>query len=224
MLMIRNLLRHYRNLKYANSQKYKVDKHGSLLNAFYQTKTVFIHIPKTAGISLIKAIYGKVSLEGHRTYQFNDMVLGVKKNQYFSFSFVRNPFDRLYSSYMFLKKGGINNFDENSFKKYIAKYTDFEDFVLNGLNNKTIFQVTHLLPQSYFICDKKGVVLVSFVGRFENLINDVNYLSEKLGKEIILEHLNQNKKSSYKEVYSNEMIEVVNRVYKDDLRIFNYEF
>ena len=222
--MIRNLLRNYRNLKYATSQKYKVGKHGTLLNAFNQTKTVFIHIPKTAGISLLKAIYGKVSLEGHRTYQFNDIILGVKKNQYFSFSFVRNPFDRLYSSYMFLKKGGINNFDENSFKKYIAKYTDFEDFVLQGLNNKTIFQVTHLLPQSYFICDKKGEVLVSFVGRFENLINDVNYLSEKLGKEINLEHLNQNKKSSYKQVYSNEMIKVVNRVYEDDLRIFNYEF
>lgn len=48
--MIRYILRNYRNLKYANSQKHKVGKEGSLLHAFHQTKTVFIHIPKTAGI------------------------------------------------------------------------------------------------------------------------------------------------------------------------------
>ena len=222
--MFRYILKNYRNLKYAHSQKHKVEKEGSLLHAFHQTKTVFIHIPKTAGISLLKAIYGKVSLESHRTYEFNNLILGITKNQYFSFSFVRNPFYRLYSIYMFLQKGGINKLDETLFQKHLAKYTDFEDFVLNGLNKKTIFQVTHLLPQSYFICNNKGEVLVSFLGRFENLINDVNHLSKKLGKEINLEHLNKNKKRSYKEFYSQEMIEIVNMVYEDDLRIFNYEF
>jgi len=223
--MFRNILRKYRNLRYANSQKYKVNKVGSLLNAFYQTKIVFIHIPKTAGISLLKTIYGDVSFESHRTYEFNDLILGIKKNMYYSFTFVRNPFDRLYSTYDFLQKGGINNLDENAFQNHLAKYSDFEDFVLNGLNNKLIYQVTHLLPQSYFVCNSKGKILVDFVGRFENLNEDVSLLSEKIGKEISLPHLNENEKDlKYTDVYTDKMKEKVKLIYNKDLQIFNYTF
>ena len=102
--MLKYLFRKYKTWKRAKQESYKRYNSGTLLNAFHETQTIFIHIPKTAGISIINAIYGDVSLSGHRSYYFNTVALDIQfRNTYFSFAFVRNPFERLYSSYLFLK-------------------------------------------------------------------------------------------------------------------------
>ena len=222
--MIKKLLQKYRTWKFAKNQCNQVFNKGTLLNAFYKSKTIFIHIPKTAGVSLIKAIYGDVSLSGHRSFYFNSIALGVKKDEYFSFSFVRNPFDRLYSSYMYLKNGGMNIHDKLAFNTYFSKFNDFEDFILNGLSKKLIYQITHFIPQHEYLCDKRGSILVDFVGRFENIDNDILLLSKKLKKDIKLNHHNYNKKLDYKEVYTDEMIDKVYQIYQTDIDIFKYTF
>ena len=222
--MIKSLLRKYRTWRHAKSQHKSVFINGTLLNAFYESKTIFIHIPKTAGVSLIRAIYGDVSLSGHRSFFFNSIVLDIKHEKYFSFTFVRNPFDRLFSTFMFLKKGGMNNHDRLAFDTYLSRFEDFEDFVLNGLDRKVIFEITHFIPQHEYLCDRHGNVLVDFVGRFENLENDVKLLSERLNKDIRLNHFNYNNKKDYISVYSEEMISVVSKIYEKDLTTFKYKF
>ena len=222
--MIKYLLLKYRTWKHAKSQHNKIFIEGTLLNAFYKSKTIFIHIPKTAGVSLAKAIYGDVTLEGHRSFYFNSIALNIMNDDYFSFSFVRNPFDRLYSAYKFLKAGGMNHLDKLAFQTHLSVFEDFEDLILNGLNKKLIYQITHFIPQHEYLCDKSGSILVDFIGRFENLDKDILLLSKKLNKNIELNHHNYNDKSDYKEVYTDEMIYKVNQIYRKDIDIFKYTF
>jgi hypothetical protein len=222
--MIKYLLSKYRTWKHAKSQHYKIFIEGTLLNAFYKSKTIFIHIPKTAGVSLAKAIYGDVTFEGHRSFYFNNIALNIKNEVYFSFSFVRNPFDRLYSAYKFLNEGGMNHLDKLAFQTFLSEFEDFEDFILNGLNEKLIYQITHFIPQHEYLCDKSGNILVDFIGRFEDLESDTLLLSKRLKKDINLSHLNFNSKLDYKEVYTDEMIYKVNQIYQKDIDIFKYTF
>ena len=222
--MIKSLLQKYHNWKYAKSQHNKIFIEGTLLNAFYKSKTIFIHIPKTAGVSLAKAIYGDVTFEGHRSFYFNNIALNIKNEVYFSFSFVRNPFDRLYSAYKFLNEGGMNHLDKLAFQTFLSEFEDFEDFILNGLNEKLIYQITHFIPQHEYLCDKSGNILVDFIGRFEDLESDTLLLSKRLKKDINLSHLNFNSKLNYKEVYTDEMIYKVNQIYQKDIDIFKYTF
>ena len=222
--MIKYLLLKYRTRKHAKSQHNKIFIEGTLLNAFYKSKTIFIHIPKTAGVSLAKAIYGDVILEGHRSFYFNSIALNIKNEDYFSFSFVRNPFDRLYSAYKFLNAGGMNHLDKLAFQTFLSEFEDFEDFILNGLNEKLIYQITHFIPQHEYLCDKSGNILVDFIGRFEDLESDTLLLSKRLKKDINLSHLNFNSKLNYKEVYTDEMIYKVNQIYQKDIDIFKYTF
>ncbi|MBT4345804.1 MAG: sulfotransferase family 2 domain-containing protein [Flavobacteriales bacterium] len=223
--MLKYLFRKYITWKRAKQESYKRYNSGTLLNAFHETQTIFIHIPKTAGISIINAIYGDVSLSGHRSYYFNTVALDIQfRNTYFSFAFVRNPFERLYSSYLFLKNGGINKHDQKAYETYISKYNDFEDFILNGLNNKIIYEITHFIPQVDYLCDFKNNILVDFVGRFEKLDEDIRVLSKKLNMKINLDHLNFNEKKDYQLVYTKKMIEIVSNLYSKDLEIFNYKF
>ena len=222
--MIKYLLLKYRSWKHAKSQHNKIFIEGTLLNAFYKSKTIFIHIPKTAGVSLAKAIYGDVTFEGHRSFYFNNIALNIKNEVYFSFSFVRNPFDRLYSAYKFLNEGGMNHLDKLAFQTFLSEFEDFEDFILNGLNEKLIYQITHFIPQHEYLCDKSGNILVDFIGRFEDLESDTLLLSKRLKKDLDLSHLNFNSKLNYKEVYTDEMIYKVNQIYQKDIDIFKYTF
>jgi len=220
---IRNINQYFKKIKFTKWEKKKILKDGTLFNAFDKTKTIFIHIPKTAGISIIKSVYGDVSLGGHRSMHFYSKIFDFNKDKYFSFCFVRNPYDRLYSSYKFLQKGGINQHDKNAFSMYIEKYKNFEDFVINGLDVQMIYEITHLVPQSKFICDKNRKILVDFIGKFENLENDVLSLSKKMKKNISLEHHNSNLgKQNYLEVYTPEMIKKVKNIYKTDFEILGY--
>ena len=52
------------------SERRKINRNGTLISAFNKSNTIFIHIPKTAGISLVNGIYGDVSNEGHRKVHF----------------------------------------------------------------------------------------------------------------------------------------------------------
>ena len=80
------------------------DSNDNMLKVFDKKKCIFFHIPKTAGISLVKALFGDLDW-GHRDVKYYRNVFNKKKfDSYFKFTFVRNPYDRLFSAYSFLKK------------------------------------------------------------------------------------------------------------------------
>ena len=220
--MLKELINTIKEKRFARSQVYLLKKEGSLLNAFSNSKTIFIHIPKTAGLSVVKAIYGDVSGGGHRTISFYKYVLAEELSDYFTFTFIRNPYDRLYSAYKFLEKGGMNQYDRQVFEIHLKRYSNFQDFVLNGLNKKMMRDIMHFIPQTDFICDKKGRVLVNYIGKFENLQIDFKTLSDKLNKEIVLPHLNLNKKESFDKIFTVEMRKIVRKLYAKDFEILGY--
>jgi len=222
--LFRNIKNRLKQKSFLKKQIRKIHLKGSLLNAFYSKKIIFVHIPKTAGISVAKAIFGDVSLEGHRSIMFYKNLLNEDFSEYFTFSVVRNPWDRLYSAFKFLEKGGINIHDRNAYEQYLEEYKDFEDFVINGLNKKMIYEIMHFIPQSEFICSKDGKIDVNYIARFENLKDDISKLSEKINNPIELDHHNSNKKVSYKEIYTSDMIKKVEEIYKMDVINFNYKF
>lgn len=221
---LKNIKIYLKKIKFVKIQKVKLLEEGTLLNAFQNKKLIFIHIPKTAGISLIKAFFGDVTLEGHRSLWFYKQVFDEDFKEYFTFSIVRNPWDRLYSSYKFLEKGGVNIHDENAYKMHLSKFKDFEDFVLNGLTENLLSEITHFIPQTEFICNNKGVVSLDYIGRFEDLNKSVEILNKTLNLDVSIDHHNPNKKVSYTEVYTEEMIEKVSNIYKTDIKLLNYNF
>jgi len=222
--LFRNIKNRLKQKSFLKKQMRKIHLKGSLLNAFYSKKIIFVHIPKTAGISVAKAIFGDVSLEGHRSIMFYKNLFNEDFSEYFTFSVVRNPWDRLYSAFKFLAKGGINIHDRNAYEQYLEEYKDFEDFVTNGLNKKMIYEIMHFIPQSEFICSKDGKIDVNYIARFENLKDDISKLSEKINNPIELDHHNSNRKVSYKEIYTSDMIKKVEEIYKMDIINFNYKF
>lgn len=193
-------------------------------NGYHKYKCIFVHIPKTAGVSIAKSIFGSLG-GGHKTIKEYQNTFGPYFNWYFKFAFVRNPWDRLYSAYTFLKNGGFNDLDKKWYKENLSQYRNFEQFVTNWLTPENITKKYHFYPQFHFITDNEGKIAVDFLGHYENLLEDINYVSNKLKITINLKHSNKSvRKSDYRKMYTPEMICIVDKIYQKDISEFGYNF
>lgn len=198
-------------------------------NCFDYYQCIFIHIPKTAGLSVCKALFGNYA-GGHQTYDFFVKKFGAQTvNRYFKFTFVRNPWDRLASAYFFLKKGGINEADAAFAEKYLSGIDSFESFVNDWLTDDKLDLYYHLVPQYKFVTshDDPNNVMVDFTGRFENLQEDFKIICDtiKISDRALLNvNVTSEFKIKYKELYTAEMKDKVAMLYAMDIKLFEYSF
>lgn len=83
--------------------RHEINNHGDYgsIHCLDYYKCIFLHVPKAAGISISKTLFGNLG-PCHITYDWFEQNLGlVTIKAYYKFTFVRNPWDRLYSAYSF---------------------------------------------------------------------------------------------------------------------------
>ena len=144
-------------------------------------------------------------------------------NNFFKFTVVRNPFDRLVSAWRSFSshtKHKVNN--------------NFEQFIKNRgiikgkghwLNEDGRVSNDHWLPLHYYVEFNKDNIFIDYVAKYENLSDDWNFIKQKLNLKIEDNLINtppQN--NSYRKYYTDELIEIVSDFYKRDLELFNYKF
>jgi hypothetical protein len=185
-------------------------------------QTIFIHIPKTAGTSITQALFGGGSR--HVPYFEYERANPRKFERFFKFAFVRNPWDRLVSTYVFLKKGGVNDMDRRWAAENLAGYDNFAVFVEGWLSEKNIWSWVHFKPQHHFICDANLRVRMDFVGRVETIDADYRYICEHLGVAAELRRTNQSDHRHYSEYYTDRLRERVAVLYAEDIATFGYQF
>jgi chondroitin 4-sulfotransferase 11 len=199
-----------------------------------QKGVLFVHIPRTAGSSLVKILFRE--LDNFHTLSVNrrkenhkylkDYSQKFRDNNYI-FSFVRNPWDRVVSSFLHLNSNISNNEDIQDKIKYLENYNgNFTKFVKNAFNEEEIFNCVYFKPQNEWICDEEGKILVDFLGRYENLEEHISVLSRilkiELGSRFFGEGLFP--KGNYRNYYNKKTKSIIERVYSKDIKIFNYEF
>jgi hypothetical protein len=176
-------------------------------------KFLFIHIPKTAGTSVLSCLSSNNNLKiKHiplRKYSLSAI------NDVFVFCIVRNPFDRFISQWLY-----HNNFKDNFFyKQYRKKFDVFSylNIVKNNANRVTWNSMTNFV----FHENKK----VDFFLRFENLIDDWAKMCDFFGTNIELKFLKKNvDKKHYSFYYNDFLISEIGKIYKEDIINFNYKF
>tara|TARA_B110000196_G_scaffold87258_2_gene75681 strand:+ start:3886 stop:4512 length:627 start_codon:yes stop_codon:yes gene_type:complete len=183
------------------------------------TESVFIHIPKSAGMSVVKALYKKDSSnhDTWREYYHRDK---SKFEKYFKFAFVRHPYDRFISAYEYLIKGGKSDTDIYWRDKYLSPYSDVNDFILlGGLERAIKGGAEHFIPQVKFVCKGDNIV-VDYIARYESINEDFEYIRSKIGgNELSIVNANEVKN---KLILTSLSIDKLNSIYSDDYRVFGY--
>ena len=185
-------------------------------------RCVFIHIPKAAGTSLTRTLFDSPSRHLH--YTEYECANPRKFRSYFKFTFVRNPYDRLFSAYTFLKKGGLNELDRCWAEQNLASFPDFESFVRGWVTPENIQTWVHFKPQHFWICDASLKLKVDFVGRFEQMDADVAIVQQRLKLPVVpLPKINVTDRSVKDPVaYTAEMRAIVENAYRQDIELFAY--
>lgn len=225
----------------------------------HQHRCVFVHIPKNAGQSIEHVFLKWLGLSwddraplllrpnddpaqgpprlAHlqaRQYVSCGHLKPGEFAEYYKFSFVRNPWDRMLSIYKYLAEPREQNFTE----------------FLQGQFRNDLWKSKYWFvgPQYEFVCDSDGKPIVDFVGRFESLQADFNQVCRRLGMpETPVPHVNKSGQHggfvgaasrwivaklpakpknplAYVERYDEPSAELVRRLYQRDIELFGYEF
>jgi hypothetical protein len=113
-----------------------------------------------------------ISPASKRLLSDSEIFLNKHKNwdNYFKFGFIRNPYEHFLSVYMYLKKHKFpytNNF---------SSYTDYQD--KTNYQSMSDWSFTNLYDR---ISDENDNIIIDFVGRFENLKDDWDFITNKIG-------------------------------------------
>jgi hypothetical protein len=193
---------------------------------FAPSQSIFIHIPKAAGTSIARAIYGMNV--GHKKIEDYARVSQKELDKYFTYSFVRNPWDRTVSAYNFFRQNGtkyVQPLKNDIFKS--EQFSTFERFVLEWLIEADLSQEDVIFaPQHWYIRNKKRDIAVDYLGKVEQLDLGIAEIGERLNIDIKLEKLNSSKrKEEYRNYYSTpELIDIVAQIYAKDIELFDYTF
>ena len=169
------------------------------------------------------------------------------KEDYFKFTFVRNPFDRLLSAYIHMELNIARDANTIRDPRWMvgtpwtegpSSSTSFEDFIKNKIvDDKGMPTNEHWSFQYNGVMTEDGEMFVDYIGRFENLKEDWKYVANKINLSEYLPHIipiqgtsdynekkDYKKDTGYRQYYTDELVEIVSNIYKKDLEVFGYEF
>ncbi len=216
---------------YAHMQKKRLRGDGNYsYEQFDRMRCIFIHIPKTAGSTIARAIFSNLAA-GHDTIDLYRILFNKQEyDSYFKFTVVRNPWERLLSAYRYLSKGGGNANDQQWAAKHIQPYKSFKDFLCSSHFEETALKWVHFQPQYKFLCPfDSEIPQVDFIARHENIDDDFKTILQNLNlneniKLPTYNVSNKHKSSDYRNLYDKKMIDIVSSVYYKDIKLFNYNF
>ena len=180
-----------------------------------ELKFRFHYVPK-CGSSSLKAFLSSPSGTGLQE---------ITSTTYFSFSFVRNPWDRLVSTWKDKCRSQTLDFFKKTYGPYRNSFADFI-FTLGyspdkfhaeweGMIDRHVRSYSELIPLD----------ALDFIGRFENFQGDFNTICDKIGiPRQQLPHRNKTQHKHYTEYYDNETREIIAEKYAKDIEYFGYTF
>jgi hypothetical protein len=178
----------------------------------------FIHINKNGGSSIEHALGLPLV---HETAQVVRSRIGPKRwEERFSFSIVRNPWDRAVSHFHYRYMTNQTRVADRSlsFKQwlrhvYLERSPEYVD-------DEKMF-----LSQTDWVCDEDGEVMVDYIGQFENLATAWVEICEHLGREPLpLPHHKRSSRGDYRSYYDADSRDIVATFFRTDIERFGYEF
>jgi len=181
---------------------------------------VFHHVPKTGGTS-ITSVLSKYCREYEGELPQHTPVRECidAPEGYFSFAFIRNPFDSVVSAWGNYLQSGPFTLSTN-----YKKAETFEEFVERDICGG--ISIVSEWPTQFSYLSDGSKILVDYIGRFENLTEEFYRIMGIIGTPLsILPKKNSGTlMGNYRNYYSLQSEKLVENYFEEDLNYFQYEF
>ena len=222
----------------------KVHKKGAYYSRsfFYDPnkKFLYISVSKVGNTSIKACIYSMPDMGDYRNVhkavheqECRAHVSELDKfKDYYKFTFVRNPFDRLVSCYENKLHGDKSSVGvtikeliyDRYMMGYLGKDRGFKDFARRVCRIPDKYADRHFVSQSFGMLDENGALIPDYVGKFENFAGDFEVVREKFDLPP-LPHYNKasKKKKNWMDYYDMDTAQRVYERYKTDIELFGYQ-
>jgi len=213
-------------------------RHG--LAAIRKSGIWYVDIPRTSSSSIrtelsrnYGPVYGKSDLQestfnvypqlipSHQTAREMHQRIGENSwNDLFTFSFVRNPWDRMLSIFQYRRVVGEIN-QMTSYSEYLQLFFRKPD------NPESPYHYHGYYYQAVdYLIDEFGVIMVDFVGRYEDREKDFEFIREKCNCHNLgsLHTQASSSEQSYRSIYTQETQNMVSMICEKDIEAFGYQF
>lgn len=206
---------------------------------------VFVHIPKTAGTSIHTMLSAyenateakhegarenhtlnhKGPLKHKKAHELRDLFGDEQWNSVYSFTFVRNPWDLMVSSYHWWIQKGHTFRDCLLDALIIRRMENFDEFIRSHYGMCYINNVPGYSMSDWFSANNED--LVSHVAKIEELDVEIRYVLAQLGineQPASMPHLNKSMRGDYRSYYNEETRSMVAKRFSDIIERFEYCF
>lgn len=205
-------------------------KHRSVITPWNKKHhAFFVHIPKTAGTSILAALGADTVFDTHAPAQiYRDCYPELFARSHV-FAFVRNPWDRFASSFHFMKSGTDWPMQQEWAKRHIGDL-DFATFTRkvgrNPLFRASVMAERFFWPQCFWLGGVSKSRLVAELYRFENIDAATSDLCARFGiaPPDRTPHLRKVDKADFRSLYDDETTAIVARLYRADIAALGYDF
>lgn len=203
---------------------------------FDKKKLVYLAVPKVATTSILLTISQSYDIKIKRRrihsnpfWHRKQGKLDQSQANYYKFTFIRNPFDRLVSCY---KEKIVKRYNRklppfyDSHHLSVTENASFSEFVEIISDIPDCLADRHIKSQ-YATLYRKNRLLVDRVGRFEHLAENWAELAKKYNlKPELLHKLSsyhfENTHRDYRLYYTRELAEMVYKRYQKDVELLGY--
>ena len=194
-------------------------------------KMIFLHIPKTGGTSIEKSLnllniyngYGinkkNKAMQHFDSHEYKKHLGKEKYNQYYKFTIIRNPYEKVISDYFWLKNiAHLENddFQNKSFDQYLS-YCNY--IVTNRLYKLSIYH-DHFKPQHKFIYNKNNKLLINKIFRFEKFEHIIKFIKTRYNTIVSHDNVNESKQ---KIILNEKQKNKIYNIYKNDFILLKYQ-
>ena len=190
----------------------------------HERKLIFIHIPKNAGTSIIKAM-GVENIFMDKTIEEYKEHYDEYWDKYKKFTVIRDPIDRFISAYKFARmkeSGWFSATGEEGLDKHthyeLCNKMDINEYTTHIYKNPKEFN-RWTIPQTFLISNENNEIEIDYFVKFENLQEDLS----KIGIESI-------QKLNFSKIEDDKMIQLLKKskmklyeIYDVDYKNFYYK-
>ncbi|MFM9976646.1 MAG: sulfotransferase family 2 domain-containing protein [Sphingomonadaceae bacterium] len=201
----------------------------SVLTPWNEThQAIFVHIPKTAGTSVLAALGAPPVFDTHAPARAYARAYPEFYARAYKFAFVRNPWDRFASSFHFMKHGTDWPMQQEWAARHIGDldFAAFTHRLRNPLFRATVLSERFFWPQTIWLGGLGSAAGVDALFRFEAVDAATRELCDRFGipAPATVPHLRKVEKGDFRDLYDGPMIDIVGRLYRHDVTALGYAF